>query len=863
MQNGSWEFGTPAFSAQCFRHVRDIKEKLQLTWDQLYSEVNEQATERGLPKTQRDKLVKSADHLKKLVNDTRSVPKDFVQLLDLCAEIFARRTAAFGKNKQDYLNYIFQHDPDRRSDEPNSAIEQAPSFLELFPGHRSDGNPSRFFDAHPPTMADIAADLDVIRTVYSKTDEGIRDTIINWLSRETSLFVASLSGTSGSGKTVISMRLAHDCLQAGFRVFRLRPDWSSADSLSIQIRRVATNSDSPALFLLDDAGSLYRGDVRILDLVESIRDIPKPSAVLFIENWRLFTTVDLSSYDESQSWSTGPFTKHEAESLVDRLLNLEQTNAFQQIRCTLPRQARLAKLESPTERLPAVALPILRYGEKIDAILEREFQSIDSPEVQYAYSVLVLFAGLRAPVPTTILNRLNNSPPMKFWETLEAVSARIGNTLSIRHPVLYSYLSQITLGTPDDRVAQLIHVVSAADPSRDSDARFLKAIFTTPGCERRISQLLNKDSAASAEIISQLDGLIRDRDYSEAESEILAFMGMQLMNISFDFTAAYEMFNRAVSRQPSYSFAHRQKAWNRFRAGELEDAAADAIQAIDQCPTNAKVLSDCAWIMSCCTLEGFKSAKDHYLESLKLDPGDKTTKSRLERHQEALDIFYSDEELPHYVLNSLRAPWYVWRVRSGTNSKDFRRALHGALGSRLRSQSVNLEEIEEIEAAAGKKRDKLLSALLKGNLARADYQQWYHHKTEIDFDKVENLFLSALKSLPDEPFIRTWYGTFLKEVRSDFDSAEQQYRQAIDSAKQSRLEHARNHPMLLNNLALLLLYCVDTSREELDALNEATSLVQSAIEENEGRNLEFEWVYDTRDQIALARSDRAKPPEPE
>jgi len=158
---------------------------------------------------------------------------------------------------------------------------------------------------------------------------------------------------------------------------------------------------------------------------------------------------------------------------------------------------------------------------------------------------------------------------------------------------------------------------------------------------------------------------------------------------------------------------------------------------------------------------------------------------------------------------------------------------------------IELEnEIKAIEISRG---DKHLRALIKSNMARSLYQRWYEEQdSDLDLELVEALLRDAITLWPDEPFAHCWLGTFLKETRRDFVGAMNEYRIAWKASKRAGSEQVVDHPLILNNMALLKMDLVREKKEPSQTgLNEAWRYLSIALKKSSDHP-DFTWPSRTK-----------------
>jgi tetratricopeptide (TPR) repeat protein len=215
---------------------------------------------------------------------------------------------------------------------------------------------------------------------------------------------------------------------------------------------------------------------------------------------------------------------------------------------------------------------------------------------------------------------------------------------------------------------------------------------------------------------------------------------------------------------------------------------------------------------------------------------------------------------PADVLQALRAPSFVWRARKYATAVVGRQIFRELAGTLAGDQNVGIDAdlVDEKHVEFKDKAlmsDKRLLGLLKGNLARFQYEQLRDFGGDIDVDKVEKTFKAALDLCPDEPFIFCWYGTFLKEIKRDYAAAESNYRQALTLSRSVEQDWIRNHPIFENNLALLFMDGVYRQIYPSAYLQRAYRLLSKALQKLESGEGRFQWPVITMEQLKAQASE--------
>lgn len=741
---------------------------------------------------------------------------------------------------------------------PDPAI--APSFRHLILPEEAATHADDFLDVKTPTLTDIAAHFDVPRSVYT-ADDGIRNRTMAALGGESANYLFTISGPSGSGKSVVSLRLAFDCLESGYSVYTLYVDWLSPVSLSHQIREAVRRDGKASLFIIDGAAHLSRGETSLLDVYKSLGEMPVPVVLLGVEAWRLLLPDDTNDINRSDTlayhWSIGRLHDKELGQFVDHVINLELTNRVREVRCILSREARLALCAEDRDRFPATALLMFRYGRSVSEILVEEFTSLKGSFARNIYVYLITFAGLTLDVPRSAISRIVRQEKIRepdFWDRLNRVTSEKDGCVGLRHRLFFRYIAPHAIPSRFDRAANIVSVLLSLSDEVPAEDDFAQSLF---GRNKPIANLLTRDEAAVRHLIQE------GREVSLVElpefwrSGWLTCLGRLSRIVLLDHETADACFSDAIRANPSNKFAHRERSWNLLHAGKPDQAEETAREAVSAFPSDVPTLIQSATVLQYTSEAGFDYAGELFEAALKIDPENDEVIEKQDRYEDAKSYrtYITKEwgDLEDEILERLRAPWFIWTVRKGVGSSRSNQAIKGKLGGLIRDPLGDIDEIREVAGTVRQSSDKLTRALISANLARAEYVQWYQSGVETDSDRIEKMFVQAMKDAPKEPFIRTWYGTFLKEVRKDLVSAEKQYRESIDLA--SRYKHRNgarpfeNHPMLLNNLALLLIQIGRSESEPHKKFKEAENLLLTAIAKIEETKSRFLWPYEEYEEL--------------
>lgn len=710
-----------------------------------------------------------------------------------------------------------------------------------------------FYNGYPPTWHDLKAGYDIDRTVYVRS-EGIREHVLSLLREGGNLKTVALLGVAGTGKTTLLRRVGFDAASGGHLVLRLRNDWKCTQlSLSKQITEVVQASRSSILVLIDDASDLVI-DVDILE--GTLRELENIQSVVLVlaeqpDRWSVASRrIPFFVKGENYFWyGIHRLFQSECEALVDKIMQYEKDGTISQSYCDLPREGRLDLCQEISERQLVIAMLQMRHGMHFRNIIAREYERIPIKEGKESYAMVCYLNtyGIALP-PNLLLRALNLTEPdaiQQFQDSTNGlfVENRLG--VSARHIIIARTIARHGLSSPAARKAALHKILSALDLDEENEERIFLQIFAGYNVHRRLVGQLHWNT----ELVRSLYQDLRT-SYGTLPPYFQKFLATSQAlaeRILGDNEAARSYLAEAIKLDPKYAFAHRQYAWLEHSDGNWTEAAKHAINAAELVPENFLCIYHCGRILSLNTLNNFRRAK-HYLKlAVELEPQDPKIRKTWENYQAAervlgfVSTLKDDELIPGYVFRDLRPGLAFLRAIHGPYSKYVRQRLKGDLRQMEEEAKGELADlyykIGDIEVGEG----SILKALVACNIARLQYLEWYHRNEPHDPDQMEELFKKSIKLNSVDPFTHCWYGTFLKELRGDFSAALSEYEKAQSLGNQMKDPRFHDHPLFLNNIALLIMDEVQKGSRQTDSLKEAKDILERAVARVEETKSDFFW----------------------
>jgi tetratricopeptide (TPR) repeat protein len=718
----------------------------------------------------------------------------------------------------------------------------------------------RFFNGFPPSWENLSAGHDIERQTYTGP-EGAKKLILSMLAKNDGPLLVAYLGSGGCGKTTLLRRTGFDLAREGSVVLRLTEDWRLVPaSLSKQIGDIRRTTASPVVILIDNAGDLAL-DVDILN--GTISELSEHKNVVIVlaeqlDRWhsalrRLPLLVNGVNYFPR-------FVHHllhtECETLVDKILEYESNGTLSEKLSDLSRGERLQLCTNVADRQLLVAMFQMRHGLQFRRIMEREYDRIPTVQGKDAYAYVCYFNGFGLPLPLNlILRALKISGAVSTQELLDSTDGLFRENmqgLQARHAVIARAVVAYGLRSPEAKKQALTRVLTVLEletsrESRKPDEAIFLRIFGSRGVHKRLGSDLQRRTALVREMYDDVRSGVGQlsRYFLKYIATSQALTERWLGNQS----EAKDWFEEAIRLDPTYVFAYRQYAWFEHARGNWVRAGDLATKAADIAPSDYLANLHCARILSFNTLANFKKAGQYYQRALQISPTERRLGKDLERYESATAVasivsnLEKDALIPEYVYENLRPGLAFLRAVHGPRSGAFRRRLTGDLQEMAQQVYGELADLYDVIADVPIDKDSMLRAAVTCQMARLRYLEWYHRGEQHDADETERLFKASMQLNDNDPFTHCWYGTFLKEVRHDFETARKEYETALALGDKSRQPWLHRHPLFLNNVGLLIMDEIQLGRSPAGKLADARKILEEAVQVVERFKSDFLWPY--------------------
>jgi tetratricopeptide (TPR) repeat protein len=733
------------------------------------------------------------------------------------------------------------------------AVSQFPSFTvvgqsELSPIWKADG----FYNGSRPTWEDLEAGFDIPRIAYTKKD-GIRSRLKGLLTQPGGLQALAIIGAGGVGKSTLLRRAAYDAAKSGNLVLVLNSEWANkTEGVIQQLHRACDSSALPVVVVIDDiSNDMFDGSVlqRILNELEHLRVIlliaehPDRCHGVLKRLPVLVHGINCWVHPVHQ------LSDDECEVLVDRILAFEGNGTLSQVFCNLPREGRLALCQEIAARHLVVAMLQMRYGLKFEKIIENEYERIPIAAGKEAYALVCYFETLRLYLPPNLLLRvLGVTTPVameEFFECTEGLFEDEIAGMTSRNRLIARTVAKRAFARPEAKKAALVNIFTELNTGDEGEmALFLRA-FTGEGVHRRFVVDLARNEKLIGEFYQDLLVKLQDKP-ADIKKFIHSSHGLA-NRVLQNPDAARSNFQQALDLDSHYGFAYRQLAWLELSQGNWDVAAKSVQKAAQQEPNNFRAVYDTARILTLNTVRWFPQARQYWLRAIELDPVSEDLKKEWEIYQDfAKQLEYisglkEDDLIPEFIWKHLRPGLLFDKMRFGPKDRRVLKTVKKNLKLMQQDTKGSVLELNEKLAGMDIDADKALRALHLANIARLEFVSWRQQDSALSVEELETLFEDGIHLNPEDPFVHCWFGTFLKEVKEDFENAEKEYRRAIELSNDSSDRLLREHPLFLNNLALLIIDEVELKRRKPDELKQAKLLLEKAAARVPETKPDFFW----------------------
>ncbi|HBB9961615.1 TPA: SIR2 family protein [Vibrio parahaemolyticus] len=348
--------------------------------------------------------------------------------------------------------------------------------------------PDLFYHGYSNGWAPIQQELDVRRKL---TDEILSETILAEESeRITQVEVFNISGSAGSGKSVILKRLAFD---SSVDYERMCLFWDSSEKLDVRAILEIAEKVGERVFLFIDKASSHVND--LLRLIERFKKANLPISCFIAERTNIWNTecTPLHRY-VTETYEVRKLSPREINDLLDKLEHHKCLGVL----ANLDRKKQVSEFTNRLDRQLLVALHEATMAKSFEEIIQDEFDNIADRKAQLIYRTVCIMNQFGVPVRAGIINRIHS---VSFQDFKEIFFEPLENVLHVkeelhgdvfyeaRHPSIAEMVFSHALSTDDERFNSYMSLIQSLDIGFSSDRtafrelikyKHLSSVFQNP-----------------------------------------------------------------------------------------------------------------------------------------------------------------------------------------------------------------------------------------------------------------------------------------------------------------------------------------------------------------------------------------------
>ncbi len=360
--------------------------------------------------------------------------------------------------------------------------------------------PDLFYHGYSNGWSPIQQELDVRRKL---SDEILSESILAEESeRATRVEVFNISGSAGSGKSVILKRLAFDSSSDYERMCLF---WDSNEKLDTRSILEIAEKVGERVFLFIDKASSHVND--LLRLLERFKRSNLPISCFIAERTNIWNTecTPLHRYI-TETYEVRKLSPREINDLLDKL----ELHKCLGVLANIDRKTQISEFTNRLGRQLLVALHEATMAKSFEEIIQDEFDNIADRKAQLIYRTVCIMNQFGVPVRAGIINRIHGVTfrdfKEKFFEPLENVlhiKEEVYGDISYeaRHPSIAEMVFTHALSTDDERLNSYISLIQSLDIGYSSDRtafrelikyKHLSSVFQSPEDIEKIYNLCSK-----------------------------------------------------------------------------------------------------------------------------------------------------------------------------------------------------------------------------------------------------------------------------------------------------------------------------------------------------------------------------------
>ena len=348
--------------------------------------------------------------------------------------------------------------------------------------------PKLFYHGLSNGWGPIQAEMDVRRKLG---DEIIADVIlVEESERNSNIELFHISGSAGSGKTIILKRIAYD---AAIDYDRVCLFWDSSERLDANAILEIAEKINERIFLFVDKAASHVNDV--IFLINKFKRASQKISCFISERTNVWNTEcgSLQRY-LTDTFDVRKLSPREINDLLNKLDKYGCLGALAE----LERKEQFKEISEKLDRQLLVALHEATMAKSFQEIIQDEYDNIGERKAQLIYRTVCIMNQFGVPVRAGIIHRIHG---VTFNEYKESLFEPLENVIHIRqevhgdysyearHPTIAEMVFSHALTSNDERLNSYISLLQSLDVGYSSDRtafrelikhKHLSSVFQNP-----------------------------------------------------------------------------------------------------------------------------------------------------------------------------------------------------------------------------------------------------------------------------------------------------------------------------------------------------------------------------------------------